>query len=511
VQGDAAGAGGEDGATVGLRKLLLLRPAATIAVVFAVSRALYAAAGVQFDASPLEFAWQLVDPALLERDLLASVWFSHTQPPLFNLFVGVVLVCSPFGDAGTFHIIYLAMGLGIAVLTRSLLVRLGVPPGWSLALAAVFVASPTTVLFESYLFYTYPLTLLLLGLMVGVHRYVGAPSSKGFAVVVGLAAAIVMTRSIFHPAWFVAVAAGLVLSAPRAMRRRLVVVAAVPLLVIVGWMVRAQVLFGTSQLSSWSPMNMARTVTLQLPLDERQQLVRDGTLSPLALEQAFQRYADYEEVVAPCERERPDVAVLTGALKSTGYPNFNDECFLAVYDAYARDLAPALRAEPTAFLRTGVTAAQLHLQPSSLYGQVAQNRQQVDEVDRIVRRTLLLEVTVPFVSPPEPYAGVLRLSGSPLEVRMSLTVLLAELAAIAVGVRSLMRLRRGDRSAATVTLVALCLTVLWVLVVGNAFELQENHRFRFMIDPLLLAGAAAFVARVRRGRRPEDRTIDLVS
>ena len=48
--------------------------------------------------------------------------------------------------------------------------------------------------------------------------------------------------------------------------------------------------------------------------------------------------------------------------------------------------------------------------------------------------------------------------------------------------------------------------VLWIVVVGNAVELGENNRFRFVADPLCLALVGIFVDdRVRRLRRSESR------
>ena len=64
----------------------------------------YRVGGRAFDTSWLESSWQLVDPELLRHQLFSSVWFEHTQPPLFDLFVGVVLRWSPLPTALTFEL-----------------------------------------------------------------------------------------------------------------------------------------------------------------------------------------------------------------------------------------------------------------------------------------------------------------------------------------------------------------------------------------------------------------------
>lgn len=463
------------------------RPVILLAV-FIASRIAYAIAGVRFSIEPLGSSWQFIDPVLLEEDLFTSIWYSHTQPPLFNLFIGLVLKLSPFADAGTFHAVYLCFGAALTLLLFDLMRRLGASSRVALVVTLLVVCSPDTVLYENYLFYTYPMAVLLVAVMNLLHRFVTDPGPRPYAAYVAALFVLVMTRSLFHPAWYVLAAMLPVLAHTTLEQRRgMLRIAAVPLLLIGAWMLRGAALHGTASLSSWSSMNMARTVTLQIPRAEREQLVADGTLSGLALQPAFQRYELYEPVITPCERLRLGVRVLASPLKSTGYPNFNDECYLPIYAGYGADLLPALLASPTSLLRSDVTAVQMHLQPTSLYNHLAVNRDQIDSLDTLVRRTVLLEVTVPALAPPKDYASLQLLAGSEPEFPMSVTVLLAELAVLAAAIASLRRLRSGDRGATTITMLGIGGTVAWVVVVGNVFEFQENHRFRFMIDPLLFA------------------------
>jgi hypothetical protein len=56
------------------------------------------------------------------------------------------------------------------------------------------------------------------------------------------------------------------------------------------------------------------------------------------------------------------------------------------------------------------------------------------------------------------------------------------------------------------TVLYLLLNVLYVALVGNALEVGENNRFRFMIDPLALALLAWSVSRfARQFRAPVPR------
>jgi hypothetical protein len=482
------------------------RPELALLALFALSRVAYRAAGVRFDARPLVNSWQYLDPELLEHDLLVSVWYSHTQPPLFNLALGAVLQLSPFSTVATFEAIYLALGVAFTLLLHDLLRRLGASPVAAFVTTALVIVSPATVLYQNFLFYTFPLAVLLLAAADLLHRYVQTPRAGLLTGYASAIAAIVLIRSMFHPLWYAAAALVPLLAVRAPMSRRVTLtIVGLPLVLMLAWSLRAAVLFDTPTMSSWSGMNASRATTQQLPASERRELVAEGTLSDFALVLPFLRYEEYANLADPCTPDRPNVPVLSEPVKSTGFPNFNYECYLPVYDAYGSDVSPALRADPGAVLRGEITALQLHLQPNSIYNLVKDNRAQVDDFDEQFRRIALLEVTVPAVAPPEDLEAIAAMRGTGVEYRMSLTVVFGYLATFLFAAQAAWAWRRGARSATNATLVFIGGTVLWVLVVGNLFEFQENHRFRFMIDPFLFAMLGLTIDRyVRRFRAPRD-------
>src|SRR5439155_1232088 len=87
---------------------------ALVAAAFVVSRAIIAALGVRFDISLVPWLWQLLDLQLLQHRLAESLWHLHSQPPLFNLAVGAELKVVPNHVAGTFHLLFLLLGLTAA-------------------------------------------------------------------------------------------------------------------------------------------------------------------------------------------------------------------------------------------------------------------------------------------------------------------------------------------------------------------------------------------------------------
>ena len=112
-------------------------PVIAIAVAFAVSRVAAYAAGVRFDVTPLDDFWQFVEPDLLRTRLLESLYYLHSQPPLFNLALGVGLKVfgSEFGLAA--HVVYIVLGVTWTFALFVLLVKVGVPR-WGAAGGGVF-------------------------------------------------------------------------------------------------------------------------------------------------------------------------------------------------------------------------------------------------------------------------------------------------------------------------------------------------------------------------------------
>src|SRR3990172_8734079 len=144
------------------QKILLLT------LCFFLSRLYAYRAGVRFDVTPLFGFAQIIDPALLRYDLLRSLWHLHSQPPAFNLYVGTVLKLwsHPLAFALSYQWLGLLMNFSLYVILR----KLGVGVVLCFALTLLFMFSPSSVLYENWLFYNYPVTAFLVFALFFVHR-----------------------------------------------------------------------------------------------------------------------------------------------------------------------------------------------------------------------------------------------------------------------------------------------------------------------------------------------------
>ncbi|MDP9388997.1 MAG: hypothetical protein M3Q48_14055 [Actinomycetota bacterium] len=475
------------------------RGEAVVALAFLLSRVAIGRAGVVFDQRPLNDAFQLLDRGLLRDDLLRSVAHLHSQPPLFNLFIGLGLQFPPRVSTPLFRGLYLAVGLGLALTLHAVLRRMRLRPAVAAGVAVAFTLSPSVFLYESWLHYDYPVTLMLALAVLALQRYEDGHRPRDAALFVGLLAALVLTRSVFHIVWFAAWVAVLVLHRRRADWRRVVAVAAVPALAVVGLHVHRLAQFGTFGSSTLLGMSVAKITTFQLPPAQRRALVARGELSRLALADPLAEVSVYRRFV-PLP-PRTGVKALDASRKGVysdppthpGFrANFNHLIYVDVSKRYLADAVRTIRMRPGAYLQGVATAFNIYFRPASDFFTLYDNRQQVKPLDDLYNIVVHGVVSGREGSRHLPDPGVRYQQGPG---RTAWFVLAAYVVAFVGGAVALWRARRRDGPAVVppIVLAFLWSTVVYVTAVSNLIEVGENNRFRLYADPLVIALIAALV------------------
>jgi hypothetical protein len=486
----------------GLRWPRPLGPAAVLSV-FALSRVLAAQAGVRFDASQLAIYWQFADPKLLKSHLLGTVFYLHIEPPLFNLFLGTVLRWSPFSATASFHLVYLVLGAALTLGLYDLARQLGASRRVAVTVTVLITCSPATLLYENFLFYEYPVALGLVAMAVALVRWVRTGSLLAYGVFAVAGAAIVLTRSLFHPIWFIGMLVLALVARPGSTRRPTIIGVSAGVLLVIGAVVlKNVVLFDSPGLSSWVGMNVAETTIQQIPPADRAALIRQGVLSPLAAQLPWEPYDTYRGLAAPCQPHHAGVGigVLNTKARPSGATNFNYECYLPLFRQYQRDSLAAALHRPADVLRGQVDSWQLSFAPATKLKDLDGNRTRLRTLNDVYRRAVYLEVVVPRAArSPNP-------RGDPLgnTIPLSVTVLVAFAVVLGRGGHHLRRWvtgRRGRFGAplpGAVLEVFIAVTMLWTFVVSNAVEFGQNERFRYVVEPLMLLVLARTVDQATR-------------
>jgi len=485
--------------------------------------------------------WQIDSIPNLVDNPFTSSFYRHVQPPLYNLFIGVVLRWSPFPKIGTLWVLWLLALAGCGLLLADLLVRLRVPGPAAGAIAALALANPNLLATMPIASYEVPIALLLLAaLRVGV-TLPSHPSARRWLAFSALLTALALTRSLFHPVWVLAVL-GLVALVRPPSRRTLLVAFALPIVLVGGWMLKNQVLFGQATTSSWLGFNMTRGVTATMTHDQVERAVADGNVSRLALEYPWGQLDQYRAWTGGCVPGDRHASLSDLVEPEHGGANFNNECFLPVYRQAERDARALIERYPGRYLVTRWEPIRWSFATAALgfddveSGFAGGDVARPTWMDRFGDRWLLpidavsnqRDWNLPLLAVPEVPGrisltlaalyvvvvgrgglGALRLAGS-LRRRLrgrrsgSGDEPEAEDGTTAeVGAR-LADGRDGEREGVELLWCVLGLTALMVVVGGALLEYGENGRFRAVLDPLLVGlplGAAWRVAADRLAAR----------
>jgi len=453
-------------------------PLLVVFLAFVLSRVGYYAAGVRFDMSTLPQFFQFVAPALLKANLGQSLWYLHSQPPMFNLFLGIVLNLFPGHEAAVCAACYVLLGLAFAVTLFLLLRGFGISDGLSAAASALYIASPTVVLYENWLFYAYPVTVLLLLSALLWQRFVNRGRFVDALAFFVCAATVALTWSLFHLVWLFGLAVALLLLRRREWRKVLAA-AAIPLLVVTYWYGKNLVQFGQFTGSTWFGMNFARIAGIAVSDQELRMMRNSGAISAVSLVHPFRSPDEYYSAVP---KPRPTgIAVLDQEKKPSGASNLNNIVYVAVSRQYGRDALRILAAYPDAYLRGLVEAYLDYFLPASSYAFLAVNNAHIAGFARFVNTALNGSLSQHWdarLASDQPVRYILQ---GLLNVGWFLF-----LAYAVVFILGLVLLRRRSLfRALRLPMMFLWLNIAWVTLVSNTVEVGENNRFRFTADPLV--------------------------
>ena len=475
-------------------------PVATLIALYAAVRLVVLALGMRFDADNLTSWMQISDVALLRAHLFRTLWYLHTQPPLFNLLVGTALRFGPDGFPWVLGLVYAAVTLGGILAFHGLARALTGRPRLALLVSAWLCVSPAVLLFSQKLYYDGMVPWLLCMAVWGLHvgtarrpcdRAAFGWLSFGFAML----AATVLLRSMIHPVLFVAIAA-IYLMPARGRRLRIAAAALAPGAAIAAVLVKNLIVFGSASLSSWAPLQLDHTTVDRLPIATRTVLIREGRLSHYAVVDGFSPPPVYLRMMPPiAPTGEPSLDHLR---KSTGEDNWNHILYTRLGQARMHDALVGLAADPAGYVRLlGTSLYHFHRPPSEFKG-LERNLAVIAPWERAGNAIVGLQPAAwsgGTLDRSRPAAPLLQVAYAQLLVTLGFLA-----GAVPLGWRLFgdARARRLPRPA-DATPTAIALFGLWVIVISSAFDVWENNRARFDIAPLLLLGALAFACRVANG------------
>jgi len=376
---------------------------------------------------------------------------------------------------GFLHGLFMGFGLVLALVLFYGLLELDWPPRIALLTVVVAALTPGWIVYENWLFYDFPVLVLLAVACLGLFRFSRTGQWTDLVVFVAAVTSVTLTRSLFHLVWAIGSIGMIAFLRPRLGYRQALVVFALPLVLIGGWYAKNGIVFGFFGSSSWLGFSLAKTATAKLEPVDREAMVAKGEISSFALVTPFSPLERYESA-AGVHFQDSGVAALSRRFKSSGAPNFNHRGFVDVSDRCRKDALRVIRVRPAIYGKSVFTALRRFFSSSVAFPPFLEN----------------LVVMAPIY-----YFGEMTWDRPVVVGAVFLGVLLFSFFG------TLSALRQDRRSQGVVRLWVLW-TLLWVLVVGSLVEIGENHRFRFMVTPLVwltLADAGRRMARMWGNRK----------
>jgi hypothetical protein len=319
-------------------------------------------------------------------------------------------------------------------------------------------------------------------------------------VATGAATAVVITRALYHPLWLI-VLIGLLVWVFRAVGVRRQLIAAGPIVIIpMLVMLKNLMLFGTFTLSSWTGMNVLRSIE---PIVDDQHVLalwESGEISGVGFVGPFEDLAEYEPFVDPCtpKHSHPVLNISMRHTQPVEIANFNHECYLPIYDRAMSDALTIITEEPAAWVRGRLESSQVFATRSGeLDASPSVLLRLTDQVYEIADVQLPGQITVHLLSE----------VNDPIRVPTSYSTF-ATLSVVVVGVSSALLLSRRVRKRLANRELALAILVAgwsvgWTFVTGVVGELGEQARFRTVVQPLtvtLMCCLVFVMFKARRGR-----------
>ena len=457
-----------------------------VVTIFFISRAVYDWLGIIFQGETYLSAWQTIDPLLLRIDLWRSIYYLHSQPPTMNLFIGIILQLFPSINQSVFHLFFYLAGLILAISIYFLGTFFGFSKRSSMVLSMIFIISPSTVLYEHFLSYCYLIAAALTLAGVALHQFVQTQRIDWGMLFFSLLAFISMSWSLFHIVWMVSIL--LILLTTIKNRKNVFLAAILPLLLVIGWYVKNQIVFGEFTASSWGGMNLSNSTTFRLSEKERVHMVKTGELSKFAKYFPFRNPEVYLKLLP--DTPTTGIPILDLVETSNGQLNHHHLSYIEASKYYLHDALHVIRIRPLIYLRSIEQSLYIFFHSASDYDFIGINRVRIKTFDLWWNRIFFGQWQN------NENSGERMISMSILNV--SWWILIAFLTAFFGSLGYLWKNRKLIGSPKYLLVIFMSINILFVALTGNLMDIGENNRFRYVIDPYIFLLFIFFAVNVIR-------------
>jgi hypothetical protein len=429
--------------------------------------------------------WQALPIESLRTSLCESIWNLHSQPPMQNLYVGLLAKWFHPHHLEWMHYINIFLGACIPAMVGVIVWRIARNKFGGIAAALLYALSPSLLLYEAYPLYTLPAAFLVTASIFCLAMF--CPDRKtgwlyAFVVIVNL---LILTRSAYHVVILLAVVPVTVLLAGEK-RIRVLAICLLISSVSVGWYAKNYARFGFFGSSSWSGQGLWRITGKDYSSQKKAELLARGVIEPVAAEVhtftapwAYRRYGfDKTSEIAACNND-----------------DFNNINIIAISQAYQRSAIGVMRDDPKTYFKNVARAYRAFCVPSSQYLQVSDNAAKMSGHEWVASRVFQGQWLCEYL------AG--RMGADVFRSLLFFILPLMVLGHLLSSIR-----RCGLRPGAWGKMISRdpaawmgMFLIIYSTAVCCMAELGENMRFKFLIESLLWSVGLGLAVRLLQRRR----------
>ncbi len=457
-------------------------PVTWLTAAFFVSRLYADKAGVVFYSSFVHRLWQAIDVELLQTRFWESIFYSHAQPPLFNVINGILVNLFPDRYPVVFHFFNITLSYATVILLYVTLKRLDVARWLSTLMCVFLILNPATIAYENLYSYTTLTVFLVMALTAAVVFVFFTANLRHYVLFVTALLLLVLTRSSFHLFWMIMmIALVIILDRQHNSSRGVIWIGAIGIILAASWYLKNLVLFNKFTASTWMGMNLARV------LPPSTDLGKAGTFRTLEMyEGLYDKFQGFD-----------DVPLLNNPVKLRhSYPNYYHKDYIPISDAFQKDFLNELRQHPGRYVTKAGHAISIFFSPPTHAPFIEKN------LDRIEPFTTVFAFD--FTRPPT-YAAMQRdmddltatqafMERNHIGTTYAIPAI-AILAGLAIALTVLFRCKRFVPIEAALVIMLLVMYAYGVLV-GILFEFGENNRFRLELQPVMFVLIPFVVSRL---------------
>jgi hypothetical protein len=418
---------------------------------------LYQYLGIEFGYN-LDGLIQYLDVNWLRHNLFQSILYLHSQPPLFNLLIGVFEKYFPDYSKDIVQFIFLVTSLITNLALFKILIRLNIDFYLSFLLTIIYLITPATILYENLFFYTHIIIFFLTLSCYFLLSFIQNKKLKDIFLFSFLLSLCVLTTSFFHIIWFFAIITALIFLYPR---DKIVILKSVliPVTLIVIVIVKNYLIFGNLNLSSWLGMNLSRITVNELNPSEKKILIKDSKLNELAKFKPFPEIDSIENIMELKTLNKTGIGVLDDKKKKSGHTNYNNILYIKASKLIFKDDIYIITHYPAVYLEGVLKAFHLYFKSPTKYNMLEPNIYKIWQLNSFYNRFI-------YGTLDSGGFGFLSFIFINLMIIISIVIIF----------------NRKIEKSIKVILMFLIFNILYVMLLGNLLEFGENNRFRYYTE-----------------------------